>query len=82
MMKVLLTIDGGFSKTLFEGDKKEVKNFLDGFRYARGKNLSSPEVIGVLNHMVSLSETPAYPAWAKGVLSAMENKQGKLEVIE
>lgn len=81
-MKVLLTIDGGFSKTLFEGDKKEVKNFLDGFRYARGKNLSSPEVIGVLNHMITLTKTPAYPHWAMGVLSAMDNKQGKLEVIE
>ena len=80
-MKVLLTIDGGFSKTLFEGDKKEVKNFLDGFRYARGKNLSSPEVIGVLNHMITLTKTPAYPHWAMGVLSAMDNKQGKLEVI-
>lgn len=80
-MKVLLTIDGGFSKTLFEGDKKEVKNFLDGFRYARGKNLSSPEIIGVLNHMITLTKTPAYPHWAMGVLSAMENTQGKLEVI-
>ena len=80
-MKVLLTIDGGFSKTLFEGDKNEVKNFLDGFRYARGKNLSSPEVIGVLNHMITLTKTPAYPHWAMGVLSAMDNKQGKLEVI-
>lgn len=81
-MKVLLTIEGGFAKTIYEGDKKEVTNFVAGVHYARGKNLSSSEVIDVLNHMVSLSKTPAYPAWAKGVLSAMENKVGKLEVIE
>jgi len=30
-LKVLLTLPGGFSKTIFEGDKDEVKNFLKGY---------------------------------------------------
>ena len=81
-MKVLLAIEGGFSKTLFEGNKKAVEDFLKGFQYARNKNLQSPEVIGILKHMQSLVETPAYVAWATGGLCAMENTTGKLEVVE
>ena len=34
-MKVLLTIEGGFAKTLFEGGKEVVVDFLEGFQYAR-----------------------------------------------
>lgn len=78
-MKVLLTIEEGFAKTIFEGDKKEVTNFLEGFQHARKMNLESPEVIGVLKVM---SEKIDYVHWATGALSAMENKKGKLEVIE
>ena len=81
-MKVLLAIEGGFSKTLFEGNKKAVEDFLKGFQYARNKNLQSPESIGILKHMQSLVETPAYVAWATGGLCAMENTTGKLEVVE
>ena len=50
-MKVLLTIEGGFAKTIFEGDKKVVTDFLEGFQHARKMNLESPEVIGVLKVM-------------------------------
>ena len=78
-MKVLLTIEEGFAKTIFEGDKKEVTNFLEGFQHARKMNLESPEVIGVLKVM---SEKIDYVHWAIGALSAIENKKGKLEVIE
>lgn len=78
-MKVLLTIEEGFAKTIFEGDKKEVTNFLEGFQHARKMNLESPEVIGVLKVM---SEKIDYVHWAAGALSAIENKKGKLEVIE
>ena len=78
-MKVLLTIEEGFAKTIFEGDKKEVTTFLEGFQYQRKMNLESPEVIGLLRVM---SESIHYAHWATGALSAMENKKGKLEVIE
>ena len=78
-MKVLLTIEGGFAKTIFEGDKKVVTDFLEGFQYARKMNLESPEVIGVLKVM---SEKIDYAHWAAGALSAIENNKGKLEVVE
>jgi hypothetical protein len=52
-VKVLLTIEGGFAKTIFEGDKKVVTDFLEGFQYARKMNLESPEVIGVLKAMLT-----------------------------
>ena len=103
-MKVLLTIEGGFAKTLFGGDKGEVEWFLKGFQYARKMNLESPEVIGVLNELIrltdaeirgslrremppdalphSISDAMMKVHWSSGALSAMENKKGKLEVIE
>ena len=53
-MKVLLAIEGGFSKTLFVGEKGEVEWFLKGFQYSRKTNLESPEVIGVLNELMKV----------------------------
>ena len=89
-MKVLLAIEGGFSKTLFEDDTKVVKNFLTGFQFARNKNLQSPEAIAVLKAVHALgavvselnNEETTTGVWSLGALSAMENKDGKLEVVE
>ena len=103
-MKVLLTIEEGFAKTIFEGDKGAVEWFLKGFQYSRKTNLESPEVIGVLNELIrltdaeirgslrremppdalphSISDAMMKVHWSSGALSAMENKKGKLEVIE
>ena len=81
-MKVLLTIEEGFAKTIFEGEKGAVEWFLKGFQYARKTNLESPEVIGVLNELMKVPTLGNYVYWATGALSAMENKKGKLEVIE
>ena len=81
-MKVLLTIEEGFAKTIFEGEKGAVEWFLKGFQYSRKTNLESPEVIGVLNELMKVPTLGNYVYWASGALSAMENKKGKLEVIE
>jgi len=81
-MKVLLTIEGGFAKTIFEGGKEVVVDFLEGFQYARKMNLESPEVIGVLTAINSKRELSDRIHWATGALSAMEHKVGKLEVVE
>ena len=90
-MKVLLTIEEGFAKTIFEGEKGAVQWFLKGFQYSRKTNLESPEVIGVLNALLELDDKSGNKEdgvlnmesrFAQGVLSAMENKKGKLEVIE
>ena len=81
-MKVLLTIEEGFAKTIFEGEKGAVEWFLKGFQYARKMNLESPEVIGVLNELMKVPTLGNYVYWSSGALSAMENKKGKLEVIE
>ena len=82
-MKVLLTIDGGFAKTIFEGiDKGAVEWFLKGFQYARKMNLESPEVIGVLNELIRLTESDNYVYWSSGALAAIQNSKGKLEVVE
>ena len=83
-MKVLLTIEGGFAKTLFEGDKGAVEWFLKGFQYSRNKNLESPEVIGLITTMevFGLIVNGKIHEYTQGVLSAMENKLGKLEVVE
>ncbi|MEL0015756.1 MAG: hypothetical protein VW715_11120 [Rhodospirillales bacterium] len=88
-MKVLLTLEGGFAKTLFEvatdsgKDKHTVAMFLMGFRYARNNNLQSPEVIGLINHMGKNDAIDTITqAFNQGVLAGMEHKLGKLEVIE
>ena len=80
-MKVLLTIEEGFAKTIFEGEKGAVEWFLKGFQYARKMNLESPEVIGVLNELMKVPTLGNYVYWATGALSAMENSKGKLEVL-
>ena len=79
-MKVLLTIENGFSKTLFEGERDEVMSFVKGFDFCREKNLSSPEAIAVLNYMNTLGDTPAYINWSNGALAALANTKGNLEV--
>jgi hypothetical protein len=81
-MKVLLTIEGGFAKTIFEGDKKVVIDFLEGFKHARKMNLESPEVIGVLKAINSKRSVSDRIHWATGALSAIEHRVGKLEVVE
>jgi hypothetical protein len=81
-VKVLLTIEGGFAKTIFEGDKGAVEWFLKGFQYARKMNLESPEVIGVLNELIRLTESDNYVYWSAGALAAIQNSKGKLEVVE
>jgi hypothetical protein len=89
-MKVLLTIDGGFAKTIFEGDKYAVEFFLKGFQCARGKNIESAEVIAVVNAMLELDDKSGNKEdgnlnmearFAQGVLAAMQNSKGKLEVL-
>jgi hypothetical protein len=81
-MKVLLTIEGGFAKTIFEGDKDAVELFLKGFQYSRKTNLQSPEVIGVLTEVMKVALHGKDVFWPLGVLSAIENNKGKLEVVE
>lgn len=90
-MKVLLTIEGGFAKTIFEGNKFAVEFFLKGFQYARKTNLESPEVIGVLNALLELDDKSGNKEdgvlnmesrFAQGALAAIENNRGKLEVVE
>ena len=107
-MKVLQTIEGGFAKEIFEADKESIGWFLKGFQFACKRNLSSPEVIGVLRALVEqeganitareaaaavlgingeiiVSDADLIPNnvhWAFGILSAIDSKAGKLEVIE
>ena len=90
-MKVLLTIDGGFAKTIFEGNKYGVEFFLKGFQLGRAKTIESAEVIGVLNAMLELDDKSGNKEdghlnmearFAQGVLSAIGNSKGKLEVLE
>ena len=108
-MKVLQTIEGGFAKEIFEADKESIGWFLKGFQFACKRNLSSPEVIGVLRALVEQEAanitaereaaaarlgingdvivadgepTPNNVHWAYGILSAIDSKAGKLEVIE
>jgi len=90
-MKVLLTIEGGFAKTIFEGDKYGVEFFLKGFQLGRAKKIESAEVIGVLNAMLELDDKSGNKEdghlnmearFAQGVLSAIGNSKGKLEVLE
>ena len=89
-MKVLLTIDGGFAKTIFEGNKYGVEFFLKGFQLGRAKTIESAEVIGVLTAMLELDDKSGNKEdgilnmearFAQGVLAAMENSKGKLEVL-
>jgi hypothetical protein len=88
---VLLTIEGGFAKTIFEGDKYAVEFFLKGFQLGRGKNIESAEVIAVVNAILELDDKSGNKEdgtlnmearFAQGVLAAMQNSKGKLEVLE
>ena len=90
-MKVLLTIDGGFAKTIFEGNKGAVEFFLKGFQLGRSKNIESPEVFAVINAILALDDKSGNKEdgilnmearFAQGVLASMENSKGKLEVLK
>ena len=79
-MKVVLTLDGGFSKVIFENTKEGVGWFLQGFQYSRKQKLVSPEATAILTEMGSLGKHPMYELWSKGAASAMDNKVGKLSL--
>lgn len=82
-MKVLLTLDGGFSKTIFEGDKDEVKRFLQGYKeimpIINTAGSAGQVVKETIQLMISL---PDYRFWGQGAMARLENTQGKLEVVE
>lgn len=81
-MKVLLEIDGGFTKEIFNGGKAEVKLFLQGFKditplinTASTKEEAIKSLLGVMAMSYDTS-------WVIGATARLDNNKGNLKVVE
>jgi len=81
-MKVLLTLDGGFSKEIFSGEKAQVKTFLEGYKEVMPLVNAAPTKEEAVKSLLSVVVMAGDVAWMLGAIAKLDNNQGKLEVIE
>ena len=91
-MKVLLEIEGGFTKEIFEGDKGEVTFFARGWKdvvaimvqTASRVQGATPEALAKETLKAFLEQVPDTPdhAWIEGCKARLSNSKGKLKVVE
>jgi hypothetical protein len=81
-LKVLLEIEGGFTKEIFNGEKAEVKLFLQGFKdimplinTASTKEEAIKSLLGVMAMSYDTS-------WVVGAIARLDNNKGNLKVVE
>lgn len=91
-MKVLLEIEGGFTKEIFEGDKAEVTFFARGWKdvvaimtqtSSRWQG-ASPEALAKETLKAFLEQVldTAPHAWIEGCKARLANSKGKLKVVD
>lgn len=81
-MKVLLEIQGGFTKEIFEGEKEQIKVFLQGFKEIMplvNTATSKEEAVKTLLGVVVMAGDVA---WMLGAIARLDNSQGKLKVVD
>jgi hypothetical protein len=81
-VKVLLTLDGGFSKEIFNGDKAQVKTFLEGYKEVMPLVNTSTSKEDLAKKLLSVIVMAGDVAWMLGAIARLDNSQGKLEVVE
>lgn len=81
-MKVLLTLDGGFSKEIFNGEKAQVKAFLEGFKDVMPLINTASTKEEAVKSLLSVIVMAGDVAWMLGAIARLDNSQGKLEVVE
>lgn len=81
-MKVLLTLDGGFSKEIFTGDKAQVKAFLEGYKEVMPLVNTSTSKEDLAKKLLSVIVMAGDVAWMLGAIARLDNSVGKLEVVE
>ncbi len=81
-MKVLLTLDGGFSKEIFSGEKAQVKAFLEGFKDVMPLINTASTKEEAVKSLLSVVVMAGDVAWMLGAMARLDNAVGKLEVVE
>lgn len=85
-MKLVETIEGGYQKTLIEGDSEQIESYLAGIESAKNQNLiGDMSVLAVLKELstLSASELPYIMEMRiNGMLAAVQGIKGKVEVVE
>lgn len=81
-MKVLLTLDGGFSKEIFNGEKAQVKTFLEGYKEVTPLINTASTKEEAVKSLLSVVVMAGDVAWMLGAIARLDNDKGKLEVVE
>lgn len=85
-MKLVETIEGGYQKTLVEGDSTELESYLAGIESAKNQNLvGDMSVLAVLKELSTLFGTDNVYVMEyriQGMLAAVQGIKGKVEVVE
>lgn len=85
-MKLVETIEGGYQKTLVEGDSTEIESYLAGIESAKNQNLvGDMSVLAVLKELSNLFGTDNVYVMEyriQGMLAAVQGIKGKVEVVE
>ena len=81
-MKVMLVIEGGFTKTIFEGEKEQVKVFLQGFKEVMPLVNTATTKEEAVKSLLGVVVMAGDVAWMLGAIARLDNSQGKLEVVE
>ena len=86
MVKLVETIEGGYQKTLIEGDSTELESYLAGIESAKNQNLiGDMSVLAVLKELSTLFGTDNVYVMEyriQGMLAAVQGIKGKVEVVE
>jgi hypothetical protein len=78
----MLVIEGGFTKTIFEGEKEQVKVFLQGFKEVMPLVNTATTKEDAVKTLLSVVVMAGDVAWMLGAIARLDNSQGKLEVVE
>lgn len=81
-MKVLLEIEGGFTKEIFNGEKAEVKLFLQGFKDIMPLINDSPNTKVGFKTLLGILLMSYDTSWVAGAIARLDNDKGNLKVVE
>lgn len=81
-MKILLEIEGGFTKEIFEGDKAEVTFFVRGWKDVATVLQASSNEDEALSKFLGYVLPTTDNAWFEGCKARLANSKGKLKVVD
>ena len=80
-MKVMLVIECGFTKTIFEGEEAQAKVFLQGFKEVMPLVNTASTKEEAVKSLLSVVVMAGDVAWMLGAIARLDNSQGKLELV-